>query len=146
MGAHRKAIRRKPPLTQVHKDIKRKDAIKLLHNELKSGTPQQESSIPLAIYQEASSRAQSSERGGDSSKILVEWLKSTKSIPKRTLEIGCLEVDNAIAKYIGNKGSLRRIDLKSRSPQIEEQDFMTLKIPEQVSFISMVKSNCRNMN
>jgi len=146
MGAHRKAIRRKPPLTQVHKDIKRKDAIKLLHNELKSGTPQQASSIPLAIYQEASSRGQSSDRGGDSSKILVEWLKSTKSIPKRTLEIGCLEVDNAIAKYIGNKGSLRRIDLKSRDPQIEEQDFMRLKIPEQVSFIFMVKSNRRNMN
>jgi len=137
MGAHRKAIRRKPPLTRVHKEVKRKDAIKLLHNELKAGTPHKESSIPLAIYQEASSRGQASDRGGDSSKILVEWLKNTKSIPKRTLEIGCLEVDNAVAKYVGNKGSIRRLDLKSRDPQIEEQDFMTLEIPKQVSYMNM---------
>jgi len=49
----------------------------------------------------------------------------------RVLEVGCLETDNAIAKYVGGqKGMIRRIDLKSRDPKIEEQDFMTLASDE----------------
>ena len=49
----------------------------------------------------------------------------------RVLEVGCLETDNAIAKYVGKqKGMMRRIDLKSRDPRIEEQDFMSLPSEE----------------
>ena len=57
-------------------------------------------------------------------------MESVKDI--KVLEVGCLEVDNAIAKYVGSrKGStIRRIDLKSRDPRIEEQDFMTLPLTE----------------
>ena len=47
------------------------------------------------------------------------------------LEVGCLECDNAIAKFVEHrKGSIRRIDLKSRDPRIEEQDFMTLPLAD----------------
>jgi 25S rRNA (adenine2142-N1)-methyltransferase len=90
-------------------------------------------SIPLAIYQNASSKGQTIHRGGDSSKILIEWLKNESVEELRVLEVGCLEVENAIGKYvISHHGSIRRIDLKSRDPRIEEQDFMTLEMPEKV--------------
>lgn len=131
MGAHRTTIRRKKPLTHINtKGIKRREAIKLLHTTLKSG---QETKIPLSVYQQASSKGQDIQHGGDSSKVLVQWLKTFPSQGIRVLEIGSLEVDNAIAKYVQSQhGSIRRIDLKSRDPRIEEQDFMSLSVPDQV--------------
>jgi hypothetical protein len=133
MGAHRKTIKRKKPLTQVAtKGIKRREAIKSLHIELKASSTSTPS-IPLAVYQQASAKGQDSHRGGDSSNFLVQWLKDVSVDHPRVLEVGCLEVDNAIAKYINSHhGSIRRIDLKSRDPRIEEQDFMTLSIPAEV--------------
>lgn len=63
----------------------------------------------------------------------MQWLKSTPIDGLRVLEVGCLEVDNAIAKVVeGKGGSVKRIDLKSRDPRIEEQDFMTLEVPNEV--------------
>src|SRR5271170_4854455 len=92
---------------------------------------------PLSVYQQASSKGQAIQRGGDSSKLLVQWLKSTPPQALRVLEIGCLEVDNAIGRTVeGRGGSMRRIDLKSRDPRIEEQDFMTLEVPVEVSFLN----------
>ena len=130
MGSHRTTIRRKKPLTQLTQPtLPRRKAIRSLHVDLKSS--QATPSIPLAAYQQASSKGQDPLRGGDSSKVLVQWLKQHQTAETmedmRVLEVGCLETDNAIAKYVGGqKGMIRRIDLKSRDPRIEEQDFMTL--------------------
>ena len=135
MGSHRTTIRRKKPLTHLTTTkIPRRKAIKTLHTDLKSSSSGS-GSIPLAVYQQASSKGQDPLRGGDSSKVLVQWLKQSKDKEKlnglKVLEVGCLDVDNAIAKYIERqKGSIRRIDLKSRDPRIEEQDFMTLPLNE----------------
>ena len=131
-------IRRKKPLTSHEtKGIKRKDAIHLLHAELKSRPSIQETSIPLALYQNASSKGQNPHLGGDSSKILVQWLHDGPVEPMdsmNVLEVGCLEVDNAIGKYVTSRhGQIRHIDLKSRDPRIEEQDFMKLEVPKEVS-------------
>jgi 25S rRNA (adenine2142-N1)-methyltransferase len=132
MGAHRTTIKRKKPLTHINTaGIKRREAIKLLHIGLKS--TQNPPGIPLSVYQKASSKGQDIQHGGDSSKILVQWLKNSPSKGIRVLEIGCLEVDNAIAKYVNSQnGSIRHIDLKSRDPRIEEQDFMSLPVPTEV--------------
>jgi len=131
MGSHRTTIRRKRPLTSVSKGsaISRKDAIRVLHTQMKSA---QEPSVPLSVYQNASSKGQDLHRGGDSSKELVKWLEGSP-VPDnfRVLEIGCLETDNAIAKYVESRHKhTKRIDLQSRDPRIEEQDFMTMAIPD----------------
>jgi 25S rRNA (adenine2142-N1)-methyltransferase len=137
MGSHRTTIRRKKPLTHLTTTkLPRRKAIKTLHTNLKPSTASDSTeSIPLTVYQQASSKGQDPLRGGDSSKVLVQWLKEGREKEKcedvRVLEVGCLEVDNAIAKYVaGQKATIRRIDLKSRDPRIEEQDFMTLPLSE----------------
>ena len=139
MGSHRTTIRRKKPLTHLttaRHPINRKQAIQNLHTTLKSTSRASPSSpaIPLSVYQHASSQGQAQHRGGDSSKVLVQWLKSHRTHDLHVLEIGCLEVDNAIAKVVEGKGggSITRIDLKSRDPRIEEQDFMTMEVPSEV--------------
>ncbi|KAJ9494319.1 25S rRNA (adenine2142-N1)-methyltransferase [Exophiala xenobiotica] len=105
----------------------------------------------LATYQLASTIGQSAERGGDSSRVLVRWLrpelssffqnsksKSTllspdpkpKPNPKpllRILEIGALSTTNAL--NIPGATTVRRIDLRSSAPGIEEADFMTFPLP-----------------
>jgi 25S rRNA (adenine2142-N1)-methyltransferase len=130
MARHRKTIRRKKPLTSRENtgSITRKEAIRSLHTQLKMG---QGPSVPLSVYQNASSRGQDLQRGGDSSRELVKWLDGAAvPIDLRVLEIGCLETDNAIAKYVETRQkTIRRIDLKSRDPRIEEQDFMTMSVP-----------------
>lgn len=91
----------------------------------------------LEAYQAASTLGQSAERGGDTSKLLVEWLApilrgyrwrddGDESEPNmlRILEVGALSTTNAI--NIPGKTTVRRIDLRSNAPEIEEQDFMTL--------------------
>jgi 25S rRNA (adenine(2142)-N(1))-methyltransferase, Bmt2 len=143
MGSHRTTIRRKKPLTHLTTTpptLKRKDAISSLHTSLKSTSPSS-SAVPLSVYQHASSKGQAVHRGGDSSKHLVQWLKSSPTHALRVLEVGCLEVDNAIAKAVeGRGGGVRRIDLKSRDPRIEEQDFMTLEVPSEVYSLSIAES------
>jgi 25S rRNA (adenine2142-N1)-methyltransferase len=103
----------------------------------------------LATYQLASTIGQSAERGGDSSRVLVRWLqpelssffqnsksKSTLSPepepkpnpkPLRILEIGALSTTNAL--NIPGATTVRRIDLRSSAPGIEEADFMTFPLP-----------------
>jgi hypothetical protein len=138
MGSHRTTIKRKRPLTHISaKGVKRREAIKSLHVELKGSSSKGNSAtVPLAVYQQASAKGQDIHRGGDSSKALVQWLKNSRIENPRVLEVGCLEVDNAIAKHVNShQGSIRRIDLKSRDPRIEEQDFMTLDVPDEVSLL-----------
>lgn len=88
----------------------------------------------LESYQAASALGQSSDRGGDTSKVLVEWLSpSIQAVEKRKatlqmLEVGSLSSQNACSKVPCIR--VRRIDLKAREPGIEEIDFMAMPIPQ----------------
>jgi 25S rRNA (adenine2142-N1)-methyltransferase len=90
----------------------------------------------LKVYQAASKLGQSKARGGDSSKVLVDWLQqanvitsneNTKS-PFRLLEVGALSISNEISKH-PKKIHVTRIDLNSQGPGIEQQDFMERPLP-----------------
>lgn len=91
----------------------------------------------LKLYQEASKLGQSKSRGGDSSKVLVEWLqqadvttsKEDSRYPLRLLEVGALSTSNEISKH-PKKINVTRIDLNSQSPGIEQQDFMERPLPQ----------------
>lgn len=85
----------------------------------------------LETYQEASIAGQLDTRGGDSSRVLMEWLeelcpKPPKSL--RLLELGCLSVDNACSRS-GVFEEVVRIDLHSQHPDILQQDFMERPLP-----------------
>lgn len=85
----------------------------------------------LKIYQIASLNGQNKQRGSDSSKKLIEWLKELGKPPSgsRALEIGCLSSRN----YITTSNwfsEVIRIDLNSQEPgKITQQDFMKRPIP-----------------
>lgn len=93
----------------------------------------------LQSYQLASTVGQSATRGGDSSRVLVRWLapeidarRKTSSTehqhpPIRILEVGALSTTNAL--NIPSITAVRRIDLRSSGPGIEEADFMTFPVP-----------------
>ncbi|KAB8232168.1 25S rRNA (adenine2142-N1)-methyltransferase [Aspergillus alliaceus] len=87
----------------------------------------------LESYQLASKLGQSLERGGDSSKVLVDWLspqlsqlKDTKS-RLRVLEVGALSTKNACST--NQCLDVTRIDLNSQEPGILKQDFMEMPLP-----------------
>ena len=121
----------------------------------------------LKLYQQASTQGQSRDRGGDTSRVLVDWLReggtlnrSSSSKPVKTKDIGGTTVATAATTAIerasrsaatdpfANRGALRilevgalspnnalnipgamkvrRIDLRSQHPEIEERDFMQL--------------------
>ncbi|KAF2750077.1 hypothetical protein M011DRAFT_474558 [Sporormia fimetaria CBS 119925] len=88
----------------------------------------------IKLYQAASKLGQSKTRGGDSSKVLVEWLQqmgALKIVPKtphRLLEVGALSTENEISKY-PKIINMTRIDLNSQGPGIEQQDFMERPLP-----------------
>lgn len=89
----------------------------------------------LETYQIASTLGQDGKRGGDSSKMLVKWLKELqwKASKGTALEIGCLSSTNEISKSkIFDR--ITRIDLHSQEPGlIEEQDFLERPRPENES-------------
>ncbi|KAK6507023.1 hypothetical protein TWF481_005477 [Arthrobotrys musiformis] len=96
----------------------------------------------LEAYQRASVSGQSSKRGGDSSKILVDWFTDL-GIPKphngsnplsshRLLEIGCLSPTNIVHTYFP-RSQRTLMDLNSLHPDdILKQDFMTFPLPRSV--------------
>lgn len=86
----------------------------------------------LKTYQDASITGQSSERGGDSSKVLMTWLKDLKlssntSQPLAMLEVGALSTQNACSR--SKMFNMTWIDLNSQDPRIEQQDFMERPLP-----------------
>lgn len=90
----------------------------------------------IEAYQVASTQGQDSLRGGDSSKKLVEWLKTNYSSiisgsnMLNALEIGCLSAKNAIST---SKIFLEviKIDLNSQNQsKILQQDFMQRPMPK----------------
>jgi 25S rRNA (adenine2142-N1)-methyltransferase len=95
----------------------------------------------IKTYQAASKQGQAKDRGGDSSKVLVDWLQQSQVInikdrsskhasetPLRCLEVGSLSANNEISKYPGAI-QMTRIDLNSQGPGIEKQDFMERQLP-----------------
>ncbi|KIW16635.1 hypothetical protein PV08_03823 [Exophiala spinifera] len=112
----------------------------------------------LATYQHASTVGQSAERGGDSSRVLVRWLKDELDFCRqaatvttvaaaeqrrqqhqprqmmkrlRILEVGALSTTNAL--NVPHATTVRRIDLRSSGPGIEEADFMQFPLPDGAS-------------
>ncbi|KAJ5963313.1 uncharacterized protein N7479_003189 [Penicillium vulpinum] len=87
----------------------------------------------LESYQVASKLGQSMDRGGDSSKVLIDWIKPqlkqwNNTIPKlRVLEVGALSTKNAISTNPAL--DVTRIDLNSQEPGILKQDFMERPLP-----------------
>ncbi|KAF8248788.1 hypothetical protein K440DRAFT_623822 [Wilcoxina mikolae CBS 423.85] len=91
-----------------------------------------EASGGLEKYQNASIHGQSSQRGGDSSKLLIQWLNEDKAVARgkgslKLLEVGSLSPDNAVSK--SPLFTVTRIDLHSQHPCIETQDFMGRPLP-----------------
>lgn len=96
-----------------------------------------ESQGGIKVYQQASLLGQSKERGGDSSKLLLEWLKpltfnslgpSKNDRPLRMLEIGALSSTNACSTC--NLFEVERIDLNSHVEGVKQQDFMERPFPQ----------------
>lgn len=96
----------------------------------------------IAMYQAASKQGQASDRGGDSSKLLVEWLvglgvldrkargkSRTENAPLKCLEVGALSTANEISKF-PSFIDMTRIDLNSQGTGIEKQDFMERPLPQ----------------
>lgn len=91
----------------------------------------------LEKYQEASIQGQSRERGGDSSRVLMQWLdelppnnepaKTAQGSKLRMLEVGALRTDNACSR--SGLFDVTRIDLHSQHADIEAQDFMQRPVP-----------------
>ncbi|EGW33319.1 uncharacterized protein SPAPADRAFT_136185 [Spathaspora passalidarum NRRL Y-27907] len=87
----------------------------------------------IEAYQRASTEGQTTKRGGDSSKRLVEWLREEKYQRRigdvTALEIGCLSPYNVISTC-GIFKDITRIDLNSQDPLILEQNFMERPLPK----------------
>ena len=87
----------------------------------------------LESYQQASIQGQSNERGGDSSKLLLQWLADLKpamtALPAklRMLEVGALSTQNECSR--SSLFDIQRIDLHSQSEGILQQDFMQRPLP-----------------
>ncbi|KAI2784982.1 putative methyltransferase-domain-containing protein [Daldinia loculata] len=89
----------------------------------------------LEKYQQASLQGQRLDRGGDSSRVLVEWLKSmdpsltsSTGTRLRMLEVGALSTTNVCSK--SGVFDMERIDLNSQSDGILQQDFMKRPLPK----------------
>ncbi|KAI8645365.1 putative methyltransferase-domain-containing protein [Parasitella parasitica] len=88
----------------------------------------------LDWYQKASQLGQSKARGGDSSKWLIQTLKShcNKLVdqckkPVKVLDIGAVAPDNY--KPYSSWIAAKTIDLNPQHPAIEKQDFLLMKKP-----------------
>lgn len=147
----------RPPMLQKPKSISRKATqtlISQIHTLEKrkkqagrNGDKAAEAKIAAEIkslggiekYQQASLQGQRSDRGGDSSKVLMEWLKPIESELKanamsnssrrlRMLEVGALSTTNACSR--SGFFDIQRIDLNSQGEGILQQDFMERPPPK----------------
>lgn len=112
--------------------------IEVLKSELKSIEQQIIENGGIEQYQRASIAGQDNTRGGDTSKLLVEWLQelgitsAERSSTENTLsllEVGSLSSQNACSTK-GIFNAIERIDLNSQDPKhIKQQDFMKRPLP-----------------
>ncbi|KAL6695189.1 putative methyltransferase domain-containing protein [Trichoderma pleuroticola] len=95
-------------------------------------TAELESLGGLDHYQKASLQGQSIDRGGDTSKVLMEWLPldelKKRTQPLQMLEVGALSTRNACST--SKIFNVEHIDLNSQEPGIQQQDFMERPLPE----------------
>ncbi|KAI1431927.1 putative methyltransferase-domain-containing protein [Xylaria sp. CBS 124048] len=85
-------------------------------------------------YQQASLQGQRTDRGGDSSRVLMEWLNPAFSAlgmaadgSVRMLEVGALSTTNECSR--SKFFDMQRIDLNSQGDGILQQDFMKRPLP-----------------
>ncbi|KAF2446255.1 hypothetical protein P171DRAFT_430445 [Karstenula rhodostoma CBS 690.94] len=138
----RTIIRTHHRLHKEHASAVKKGDTKLAENITKAI----EENGGLEVYQAASKQGQSKDRGGDSSKVLVDWLRGANVLDRtketvdgddaysvlRCLEIGALSTSNEISKY-PKRIEMTRIDLNSQGAGIKKQDFMERPLPNSAS-------------
>ncbi|KAF2789160.1 hypothetical protein K505DRAFT_328437 [Melanomma pulvis-pyrius CBS 109.77] len=153
----RMSSKRSRTIIREHHRLEKERAIALKKGDVKLANDIKEAiekNGGIEGYQAASKQGQSKDRGGDSSKLLVEWLQHAKvlksdisiskdepnlikrcphgsgssNIPYRLLEIGALSTQNAISKF-PKLIDVTRIDLNSQGDGIEQQDFMKRPLP-----------------
>lgn len=142
----------RPPTVRRSKSISRKATKSLINKHhllekrkqqaISNGDKAEEAAIATEIaalgglekYQQASLQGQRDDRGGDSSRVLMEWLQPVTNLPKepgerrlRMLEVGALSTDNACSK--SRLFDIERIDLNSQGKGILQQDFMERPLP-----------------
>ncbi|VVT51534.1 uncharacterized protein SAPINGB_P003128 [Magnusiomyces paraingens] len=125
-----------------------------LQNSLESINKQIEENGGIEIYQKASISGQDNSRGGDTSKLLIEWLQelgiTAHKKPKKEqgttedvknprkislLEVGSLSAKNACSTS-GIFDYIERIDLNSQDPKyIKQQDFMQRPLPKKSALV-----------
>ena len=131
-------------IIRTHHRLQKEHAAALKKGDIKSAeaiAQAIEKNGGIKTYQAASKQGQAKDRGGDSSKVLVEWLQESHVLdPKargrsrtaepalRCLEVGALSTTNEISKY-ASVIYMTRIDLNSQGPGIEKQDFMERPLP-----------------
>jgi 25S rRNA (adenine2142-N1)-methyltransferase len=162
-GARRRALafgrppRVKPPpsmsrkatrtLIRTHHTLKKQRAQALAAGDTATAleiSKQIEQHGGIKTYQQASLLGQANERGGDSSKVLMDWLQPItpsmkakggmaigKDKPLRMLEVGALSTSNACSR--SGWFEIERIDLNSQAEGITQQDFMERPIPKDSS-------------
>ncbi|KFA65435.1 hypothetical protein S40285_00458 [Stachybotrys chlorohalonatus IBT 40285] len=155
MGVNKKQPRKslshgRPPNAKPSRTMSRKASRSLIntHHQLekqrqqaaKKGDKQAEAAISanlaklggIAKYQEASLQGQSVDRGGDTSRVLLEWLplEELKNAQQRIrmLEVGALSTRNACS--VSGVFDVVHIDLNSQEPGIQQQDFMERPLPK----------------
>ncbi|KAK4661912.1 25S rRNA (adenine2142-N1)-methyltransferase [Podospora pseudopauciseta] len=89
----------------------------------------------LEAYQKASLQGQREDRGGDSSRVLMEWVQPCFTAHKegsdrmlKMLEVGALSTQNACSQ--SGYFDITRIDLNSQGEGILQQDFMERPLPK----------------
>ncbi|UNI16272.1 25S rRNA (adenine(2142)-N(1))-methyltransferase [Purpureocillium takamizusanense] len=139
----------RPPTAKSGRSMSRKASRTLIntHHQLEKrrrqatamGDGQAEAAIAAEIaslggldhYQQASLQGQRLDRGGDTSKVLLEWLPTKKLATGRQrlrmLEVGALSTRNACSR--SGLFDMVRIDLNSQEKGIVEQDFMERPLP-----------------
>ncbi|KOS16646.1 25S rRNA adenine-N(1) methyltransferase [Escovopsis weberi] len=139
----------RPPLAKSSRTMSRKASRTLINKHhqlekqrvqaLKDGDKQSEARLAseladlggLDLYQKASLQGQSSDRGGDTSRVLLEWLPMARLRSEKQsfamLEVGALSTRNACST--SGVFKVEHIDLNSQEPGIQQQNFMERPLP-----------------
>ncbi|KAI1335549.1 putative methyltransferase-domain-containing protein [Xylariaceae sp. FL0016] len=142
----------RPPTTQKATSISRKstkaliNSLHLLEKKKSQAVAKGDRSAEAAInseiaalggiekYQQASLQGQRNDRGGDSSRQLMEWMRplfTAAGLPGgasiRMLEVGALSTKNECSR--SGLFDVERIDLNSQGQGILQQDFMERPLP-----------------
>ncbi|KAI8940973.1 hypothetical protein NX059_002223 [Plenodomus lindquistii] len=140
----RMTAERSRTIIRTHHTLQKEHAAALKSGDLKSAAAiaqKIEEYGGIKMYQAASKQGQAKDRGGDSSKVLIDWLVQAQVINPKTrdrkfsngttlkcLEVGALSTKNEISRF-PSIIDMQRIDLNSQGPGIEKQDFMERPLP-----------------